>query len=281
VSDTLDGGTSSTVGSRLLAQVAVLGIFLLYVVPMLFVFAAAFKSNSQIATDPASLIFRPTLDAFGNILIPQLFRAMANSAAISLLATVVTVGAGAPMAYLLTRIDSRWAGLVVGVLIALQMTPPATSVIPLFPVLRNLHLLDSIPGVALAIAAMNLPFAILLLRPFFLSVPREVIEAAGVDGAGEFSAFMRIVVPIVRNGLSLIAILLFIGSWGEYIYSVSFLSSTGNFPLSVLLVQQLSFYGSQYNNLMALALVGSLPTIVAFVFVAKRLTGGLALGVGK
>jgi multiple sugar transport system permease protein len=135
--------------------------------------------------------------------------------------------------------------------------------------------------VALAIAATTLPYAILLLRPFFLSVPTEVEEAARMDGAGEISCFLRVVLPLARNGLSLITVLLLIGSWGEFLYSVSFLSTSTNYPLSVLLVQQEGFYGTQYNNLMALALIGSLPTIVLFTFVARRLTGGLALGVGK
>jgi len=176
---------------------------------------------------------------------------------------------------------ARWSALVIGVLIALQMTPTATAVIPLFRVLAALHLLDRIPGVALAIAATTLPYAILLLRPFFRSVPVEVEEAARMDGAGEITCFLRVVLPLVRNGVSLITVLLLIGSWGEFLYSVSFLSTSSKYPLSVLLVQQQGFYGTQYNNLMALALISSLPTIILFTVVARRMTGGLALGVGK
>jgi multiple sugar transport system permease protein len=263
------------------ARLISLVVFLAYFVPLLFVLLAAFKDNAQIANSPASLFFHPSLDGFRAVLDRDLLRALWNSAQIAVEATAVTVVVGTPVAYLLARTRARWSALTIGILIALQMTPTATAVIPLFRVLAALRLLDRIPGVALAIAATTLPYAILLLRPFFLSVPTEVEEAARMDGAGEISCFLRVVLPLARNGLSLITVLLLIGSWGEFLYSVSFLSTSTNYPLSVLLVQQEGFYGTQYNNLMALALIGSLPTIVLFTFVARRLTGGLALGVGK
>ena len=268
---------SATTAGRLASLVA----FLAYFAPLLVVVLAAFKTNAQIANNPASLLFHPSLDGFRAVLNRDLLRALWNSAQIAVESTLVTVVVGVPVAYLLARARARWSALTIGVLIALQMTPTATAVIPLFRVLAALHLLDRIPGVALAIAATTLPYCILLLRPFFLSVPVEVEEAARIDGAGEISCFFRVVLPLVRNGLSLITVLLLIGSWGEFLYSVSFLSTSSNYPLSVLLVQQEGFYGTQYNNLMALALIGSLPIVVLFTFVARRLTSGLTLGAGK
>jgi multiple sugar transport system permease protein len=268
---------SAATATRLVSLV----VFLAYFAPLLVVVLAAFKSNAQIANNPASLLFHPSLDGFRAVLNSDLLRALWNSAQIAVESTLVTVVVGTPAAYLLARTRARWSALTIGVLIALQMTPTATAVIPLFRVLAALHLLDRIPGVALAIAATTLPYAILLLRPFFLSVPVEVEEAARIDGAGEISCFTRVVLPLVRNGLSLITVLLLIGSWGEFLYSVSFLSTSSNYPLSVLLVQQEGFYGTQYNNLMALALIGSLPIVVLFTFVARRLTSGLTLGAGK
>jgi multiple sugar transport system permease protein len=268
---------SAATATRLVSLV----VFLAYFAPLLVVVLAAFKTNAQIADNPASLLFHPSLDGFRAVLNSDLLRALWNSAQIAVESTLVTVVVGTPVAYLLARTRARWSALTIGVLIALQMTPTATAVIPLYRVLAALHLLDRIPGVALAIAATTLPYAILLLRPFFLSVPVEVEEAARIDGAGEISCFFRVVLPLVRNGLSLITVLLLFGSWGEFLYSVSFLSTSSNYPLSVLLVQQEGFYGTQYNNLMALALIGSLPIVVLFTFVARRLTSGLTLGVGK
>jgi ABC-type glycerol-3-phosphate transport system permease component len=264
-----------------LTRLAAAAVFLVYLIPLLFVLVAAFKSNAQIANSPASLVFHPSLDGFRAVLNRDLVRALGNSAQIAVEATAVTLLVGTPVAYLLARARGRWTAIVIGVLIALQMTPTATSVIPLFRILYALRLLNHIPGVALAIAATTLPYAILLLRPFFAAVPIEVEESAHLDGAGELVTFVRIVLPLVRNGLSLIAVLLLIGSWGEFLYSVSFLTTGAKYPLSVLLVQQQGFYGTQYNNLMALALIGALPVVILFAFVARRLTTGLTLGVGK
>lgn len=271
----------STMSAATATRLVSLVVFLAYFAPLLVVVLAAFKTNAQIADNPASLLFHPSLDGFRAVLNSDLLRALWNSAQIAVESTLVTVVVGTPVAYLLARTRARWSALTIGVLIALQMTPTATAVIPLYRVLAALHLLDRIPGVALAIAATTLPYAILLLRPFFLSVPVEVEEAARIDGASEISCFLRVVLPLVRNGLSLITVLLLFGSWGEFLYSVSFLSTSSNYPLSVLLVQQEGFYGTQYNNLMALALIGSLPIVVLFTFVARRLTSGLTLGVGK
>lgn len=267
--------------TRTAGRVAQLVIMLLYLLPLLFVVLASFKSNAEIQNHPSSIIFPVTLDAYRAVITSNLGRAMLNSLIIATGVTLVTVALGTPLAYVLARVRARWTGVIIGILIALQMTPPATSVIPLYRVLALLKVLGSYSGVIVAVAAGALPYAILLLRPFFLAVPPAVEEAAQIDGAGELRTFAQVVLPLARNGVLLITVLLFIGAWGEFLYAVSFLNDASRFPLSVNLVQQQGFYGTQYNNLMALALIGAAPTIALFTVVAKRLTSGLALGVGK
>lgn len=266
---------------RMLGRIAQLALMLLYLLPLLFVVLASLKTNAEIQNHPSSIFFTPTLDAYRAVISPALGRALLNSLIIAGGATVVTVVVGTPLAYVLARVRARWTGLIIGVLIALQMVPPATSVIPLYRVLALLQALGTYPGVILAIAATVLPYTVLLLRPSFLAVPTAVEEAAQIDGAGEFRAFVEVVLPLARNGVLLITVLLFIGAWGEFLYSISFLNDSSLYPLSVILVQQQGFYGTEYNNLMALALIGAAPMIVLFTLVAKRLTSGLALGVGK
>lgn len=267
--------------SKALGQAAQVLIMFVYLVPLLFVALASLKTNGEIQNHPSSIIFNPTFDAYRTVISPELGRALLNSLIIAGGATLVTVVVGTPLAYALARIRARWTGLIIGVLIALQMVPPATSVIPLYRVLALLQALGTYVGVILAIAATVLPYTILLLRPFFLGIPPAVEEAAQVDGAGELRTFVEVVLPLARNGVLLITVLLFIGAWGEFLYSVSFLNDAQLFPLSVILVQQQGFYGTEYNNLMALALIGAAPMVVLFALVAKRLTSGLALGVGK
>lgn len=267
--------------TRLFGRLAQIVIMLLYLLPLLFVALASLKTNAEIQNHPSSLIFTPTFDAYRTVVTPELGRALLNSLIIAGGATLVTVVVGTPLAYVLARIRAQWTGLIIGILIALQMVPPATSVIPLYRVLALLQALGTYAGVILAIAATVLPYTVLLLRPFFLSIPNAVEEAAQIDGAGEFRTFVEVVLPLARNGVLLITVLLFIGAWGEFLYAISFLNDASLYPLSVILVQQQGFYGTEYNNLMALALIGAAPMIILFTLVAKRLTSGLALGVGK
>lgn len=260
---------------------ALMLVFIAYVLPLLFVAVSSFKANVDIMNDPLGLIFSPTLEAYQAVLNSALASALKNSLIISVLATVVTLGVGVPLAYVLSRLHVRWTGIVVGVLIALQMVPASTAVIPLYALLPALNLLGTLHGVALAIAASITPYAVLLLRPFYLAVPREVDEAAEVDGAGPFRRFVLIALPLVRNGVLVITILVYIMAWGEFVFALSFLTESSQFPLSILLVLQQGQYGTQYSNLMALSLIGSIPTIILFLFAARRLTSGLALGAGK
>lgn len=273
--------TDGTMSTRTLRRIGVFAVLALYAVPLLYVLVSSFKSNIDISNHPLDLIFQPTIGAYQAILTPALLTAIANSTVITVIATATTLVCAIPLAYALTRIHRRWAGVVVGVLIALQMVPASTAVIPLYSLLPALGLINNLPGVGLSIAAGILPFAVLLLRPFYLAVPLEVQEAAEVDGAGALRTFFSITVPLVRNGILVIAVLVFIAAWGEFLFAISFLGDSSQFPLSVLLVQQQGQYGTQYNNLMALSLIGAIPTIVLFVFAARRLTSGLALGAGK
>jgi len=271
----------SGAGGGLVARAGILLIFLAYAAPLLLIVLASFKTDFQIVNDPAAIVFHPTFEAYRAVFTGQFVQGVANSLVIAGGATLLTLAVGVPLTYVLARAYSVWGGVVIGVLIVLQMTPEATSVIPQFKILSLLGLLGTRFGVILAMSAAVLPYGILILRPFVLSVPVEVEEAAQIDGAGRLRTFALIVFPLMRNGVSLLAVLLFIGEWGDFLYPLSYLNDQTQFPLSVLLLEQQGYYGTQWNNLMALAILGAIPTIVIFTLVARRLTSGLALGVGK
>lgn len=270
-----------TSGHRLWSTVGVAVIFAFYAIPLFLIVIASFKTNSDVVNNSAALIFTPTLSAYKAVFTSAFFLALLNSLIIAGGTTLLVLVVATSLAYVLSKTRAAWGSLVIGVLIALQMTPAATAVIAQFQVLAVLGQLGSTFGVILAMSATAVPYAILILRPFYLSVPREVEEAAQVDGSGPFRIFALIVFPLVRNGVSLIGVLIFIGAWGEFLYPISFLNIQGQFPLSVLILQAQGFYGTQWNSLMALAILGAIPTIAIFTAVARRLTSGLMLGVGK
>jgi multiple sugar transport system permease protein len=275
--------TRARVGTppRVLSGVVKVILTVTYLVPLIWVVVEAFKSDSENNTAPDALVFTPTLATIRTV-IGSAAGSVLLSLVIASIATVAVIVAGVPAAYALTRLTSPWWGRVSAVtaiiLLVLQMVPQPMTVIPLYGVLATWHLLGSIGGLAIADTALVLPFSILLLRPFALAIPRTLYEAAALDGAGNAQTLFRIVIPLLRNGIATVASIVFIGVWGEFIYATNFLSEGSTLPVSALLAEQISIYSTNWNRLMALALLTSLPLLVVFLFAQRRLTAGLNLG---
>jgi ABC-type glycerol-3-phosphate transport system permease component len=170
---------------------------------------------------------------------------------------------------------------VLAALLVLQMVPQPMTVLPLYSVLASWHLLGSLPGLILADVALLLPFAVMLLRPFVLAIPPVLFEAAELDGASQWQTLTRITVPMLRNGIATVLSVVFISAWGEFVYAINFLPEGTVLPVSGLLAQQNSTYSANWNTLMALAVLTSVPLLVVFVFTQKRLVNGLSLGAVK
>ena len=161
------------------------------------------------------------------------------------------------------------------------MAPQTANLIPLFQVFGSIGLLDKTIGVVLADAALLAPFAIMLLRPFFMSVPIQLEEAAAIDGADVLRTFWSVVMPVARNGIFTVGTLVFMLAWGEFLYAVNFFLSPGTYPLSALLSQQVSAFGINWPGLMALSVLASIPILVLYAFSYRQLRTGLAVGAVK
>lgn len=268
---------------RSLGRYLVLGLlFFLYGIPILYLVVTSFKAASEIPVTPASVVFTPLLDSVRAVLNDALWTAAKNSAYIAFGTAIVVVGLATPAAYGLARMRSgRIVSFLLFSLIVLQMVPQANSVIPLLRVLVRLDLLGSRVGIVFALSALLLPFAVIILRPFFASLPPETIEAARLDGASELAIFYRIAIPLARNGIATIAVLVWILGWGEFLYSVSFLPKTDLLPMSALMSLQVSSEGVRWGPLMALAMFTALPIVAVFIATQRLLATGLTLGAVK
>ncbi|MFB2597357.1 carbohydrate ABC transporter permease [Herbiconiux sp. P17] len=259
-------------------------IGLVYLLPLIWIVLTSLKTNTQVLTDPNALFFPPTLDVYFGVIGDGL-GAIVTSLQIATLTTLVVLVVGVPAAFALARrISTTWArviAVVLAVLLVLQMVPQPMTVIPLYSVLANWGILGTLPGLILADIALMLPFAIMLLRPFVLAIPPELYEAAQIDGAGAFQSFRSITVPMLSNGIVTVLSVVFISTWGEFIYAINFLPEGTVLPVSGLLAQQNSIYASSWNTLMALAVLTSLPLLIVFAFTQKRLINGLSLGAVK
>ncbi len=272
------------VGTRRLFTVLKVIIGLAYLLPLLWIVLTSLKNNSQVLEAPNALRFTPTLDTYRNV-IGQGVGAILTSLQIGVFVTAVVLIIAVPAAFALARrITPLWGriiAVVLAALLVLQMVPQPMTVIPLYSVLASWKLLGTLPGLILADIALLLPFAVMLLRPFVLAIPPALYEAAEIDGASTWQSFRGITVPMLSNGIVTVMSVVFISAWGEFVYAINFLPEGTVLPVSGLLAQQNSTYAANWNSLMALAVLTSLPLLIVFIFSQKRLINGLSLGAVK
>lgn len=262
--------------------VGIVFLILVYAIPLVWLVATSLKNNSAIFADPGSIIFRPSFSAYREIVHQgTLAQAALNSAIIAIGTTLLTMLVAVPTAYGLDRSGGRVLTIGLGFLVLLQMIPQTATIIPLYRVLGAWRMLGTLPSVILADTALFVPFSVLMLRPFVGGIPRETEEAAAIDAASVWTTFIRIVIPLMSNGIATAASLIFILSWGEFLYAISLLTNPLTYPISALISQQVSAYGTSWSGLMALAVIGSLPILIVFVVAQKRLASGLSLGAVK
>jgi multiple sugar transport system permease protein len=257
-------------------------LFLVYGVPVLWIILTSLKSPGDVLSSTAMFIFQPTLDAYTSALgNSDLIFAGIQSVIIASGTTILTLLIAIPAGYGLARVGGRITTICLGLLIVLQMMPQTATVIPLFQIFGSWGLLDNRLAVIFADTALLVPFATLLLRPFFRAVPESLEEAASIDGASSWRTFRSVVLPVARNGVATTGTLVFLLSWGEFLYAINFFLSPGTYPLSALLAQQVSAFGINWPGLMALAVITSVPILVLFVFTYRLLREGLTLGAVK
>jgi multiple sugar transport system permease protein len=261
------------------ARIGAVVLLIVYGAPLYWLVSTSFKSSADVFKGLSTFVtFAPTLAAYQRIWTASLLHAGVNSLWIAAGTTLLTLGLAVPAAYGLARLRGPIVSIGLALVIVLQMMPQTATVIPLYQVLGAWTLLGSIPGVILADAALLLPFCVLLLRPFFLAIPREIEEAATVDGASAWRVFARIVLPLTLNGTATAGIIIFLIAWGEFLYAISFLVDPQQYPLSVLIASQIGQYGNNWPALMSIAVAAGLPILVIFLVSYRRLREGIAIG---
>ncbi|WP_426124238.1 carbohydrate ABC transporter permease [Pararhizobium sp. PWRC1-1] len=214
--------------------------------------------------------------------VPGFARYIFNSFFISIIVTAIVLILVVPASYAFARFKFRGSGLLLGAFLAVTMFSGAVLLIPLFRLMRTFGVLNTyfamiVPGVAFLI-----PSAIWLLRTYMMRIPRELDEAAFVDGASHFYTLRRVILPIAMPGITVVAITTFIGSYAQqFIFALTFNSKTEYMPLPVGLF---AYFGRQeviWNELMAASFVGITPAIIVIFFLQRYLVSGLTAGAVK
>jgi len=236
--------------------------------------AAIFASPPQVV--PSPVVFTAYIDAVINN--PLTIRATGNSAIIGIGTMALTLVLAAPAAYALARLNLRGGALITLLLLITQLLPAIVIATPLFVVFSRIWLLNSYLVLILADTTITLPFAVIILRPFFLTVPRELEAAAKIDGCNQLSAFWRVILPLVRPGLITVSVFAFLLAWGEFLFALSLNTNENIQPVTVALNKFIGQYGTEWNLLMAVATTIALPIIVVFASLQRYIVGGLVAG---
>lgn len=205
-------------------------------------------------------------------------RQLFNSIVTALATAAVAIAIATPAAYALARFAFVGRKSSTGVLIATQMFPGVAAAIPLYLMLNFMHLLDTRTGLVLVYATSAVPFAIFQLRGAFEGIPKDLEEAAMVDGATRLGAFVRVVLPAARPALAITGLFAFMTAWNEFILAATFLTSEDMYTLPVVLQRYVGEYDAQWGAFAAGAILVSVPVMALFYALQKNLVGGLTQG---
>jgi len=204
-----------------------------------------------------------------------------NSMIVSFGTTALVILAGTWGAYALARLNFKGKRAFGFSVLLIQLFPGVLLIIPLFIVMVNIHLANSLLGLIITYTTINLPFVVWLLRGYFLSIPYELEDAARIDGTSYLGVIFRIVLPIAAPGIAAAATLAFVNSWNEFLFAYVLINDDAKRVLAVGLSSYIDQFSTDYSGLFAMATLTTLPVVIVFMLFQRYLVGGLASGAVK
>ncbi|UYM06430.1 carbohydrate ABC transporter permease [Solicola gregarius] len=270
-----DKGKSGIVWS-VVAWVLALGFFF----PVFWMVLTSFKQEGDAYTDPPTLFFTPTLDQYTAVLDSDIGTALLNSLFATVVSTLLVLLLGIPAAFALSLRPVQKTQDVLFFFISTKMLPVVAVIVPLYVIVNEIGLLDNIWAMIILYTAMNLPIAVWMMRSFFLEVPGELLEAAGLDGASTWRAVREVILPIVSPGIAATALICAIFSWNEFFFAVN-LTAVQAQTVPVSLVGFITGEGLYWARLSAAATLAALPVVIAGWLAQNKLVRGLSFGAIK
>jgi raffinose/stachyose/melibiose transport system permease protein len=279
-------GTENASGKRVIMKglsgfvkllLMVYAILTLY--PLYWLFTSAFKSNQDFFTNPYGLPKEwMTENIFRAWELGNMGRAMINSTVVTITAVVLTILLSVLAAYVLSRFEFRFKKLVVVLFTTGLLIPIHSTLVPLFIMMKNIGLLDTYGALILPYTAFELPIAIFLAMAYMSSIPREIEEAAMIDGSGWWGIFSRMILPLCTPIVATISILAFLRFWNDFSFALVFINTQAlkTLPLSLSLFSD--GFGTDYALTMGAMAIAVIPTIVAYLILQEQIMKGMVAG---
>jgi multiple sugar transport system permease protein len=273
-------GSSQTIG-RTIAGAMTAGIVLLWLFPIYWIFLTSFKTPLLINEKVPVFWFTPTLANYRHLFDEFRFaRVLTNSLVITVSTTSVVIVLALLAAYALGRLGIRGGKHVALWMLSLRFMPPIAIVLPFFIVWQRIGLIDTHVGLILIYVAFNLPFAIWMLRGFMVEVPRDLDEAATLDGLGHVAILRRIILPVIAPGVAVTAIFTFMFSWNEYLMALV-LTSRNATTVPVTVSKFIQAYSILWGDVGAAATIELLPVLLVVFLLQRHIMRGITLGAVK
>jgi len=267
--------------SRALRWLCTLGVAVALVVmlfPVYAVIVGSFESTETLFSGTYYwLPHAATLDNYRTVIQAQSGNVL-TSLIVGLGTAALALAVAVPAAYALSKYRLRVTVILVSALLVCQIVPSIVLATSLFIIFHWIHLVNSYPGLIIADGTYAIPFAILVLRAFFFSLPNEVMHAARVDGASEWQTFLRIVVPLARSAVITVAVFAFLNGWGDFIFALTVLNGAGIEPITLGIYTYLGNYSTDWGAVMASAAFAMVPGAVMLVVAQRYIASGLTAG---
>ena len=269
--------------TRLAAYAVLLVVAVAIVFPLLYAILGGFKTNGELVANPGTLL--PTewvttnyTDVLFGENAPTFWRQALNSFIVTGVALVLTVGCAAAAAFVFARMTFRGREALYLLFVFGLLFPSAVAILPLYILVRQLGLSANLLGVALPQAAFALPLTIVILRPFFRSIPTELEDAARIDGCGTFGFFWRILLPLSRPALATVSVLAIVTTWNAFFLPLVILSGADQWTLPLGAMNFSTEYSSDKARVLAYTVVTMIPAVIFYAFAERHIVSGLTSG---
>ena len=211
----------------------------------------------------------------------NMFQSFGNSLVISVGATLIAVVLAVPASYGIAKYHFKGKKAILLGFLGTQMLPVSVLLTPMFILFKNTHVYNTPVAAILADATIGIPFSVLILKNYFASIPKELEEAAYIDGCNRFTAFIRVLIPIAKPGVVVCSVFSFLYAWGDLAYGMTFIIDQTKRPITAGIFNFMGQYGTKWSYLTAFAVVTIIPVALIFIFMQKYIISGMTSGAVK